>query len=94
MTLQLNLQPAETVKFLRTEHRSVDLESKMEAWRQGLAHKAIHNRNHRITTSRSNPEDSIMQEVFAREILPAWRAAREFVGGPEVAGVFQSSLLL
>ena len=93
MTLQLNLQPAETVKFLRTEHRSVDLESKMEAWRQGLAHKAIHNRNHRITTSRSNPEDSIMQEVFAREILPAWRAAREFVGGPEVAGVFQSSLV-
>ena len=32
-----------------------------------------------------------MQEVFTREILPAWRAAREFVGGPEVAGLFESS---
>jgi hypothetical protein len=27
-----------------------------------------------------------MQELYTREILPAWRAAREFVGGPEVAG--------
>uniref|UniRef100_A0A7S0MNA3 Uncharacterized protein n=1 Tax=Cryptomonas curvata TaxID=233186 RepID=A0A7S0MNA3_9CRYP len=80
------LAPVEAVKVIKSEHRHVDLETKKEAWRQGLAHKAIHNRNQRITSSRKDNEDSIMQELFAREILPAWRAARAFVGGPEVAG--------
>ncbi len=74
------------MKVIKTEHRHVDLETKTEAWRQGLAHKAIHNRNQRIASSRKDNEDSIMQELFAREILPAWRVARAFVGGPEVAG--------
>ena len=84
--MDMSLQPVEAVKVIKSEHRHVDLETKTEAWRQGLAHKAIHNRNQRITSNRKDNEDSIMQELFAREILPAWRAARAFVGGPEVAG--------
>eukprot|EP00292_Cryptomonas_paramecium_P023644 CAMPEP_0113708872 /NCGR_PEP_ID=MMETSP0038_2-20120614/29242_1 /TAXON_ID=2898 /ORGANISM="Cryptomonas paramecium" /LENGTH=144 /DNA_ID=CAMNT_0000634665 /DNA_START=30 /DNA_END=464 /DNA_ORIENTATION=+ /assembly_acc=CAM_ASM_000170 len=74
--------PMETVQMLQIDHREVDLESRTDAWRNGVAHKAVHSRVHRANDAN---DESAVKDTFAREILPAWRAARVFVGGPDVA---------